>query len=451
MPKICALLVLLSILLLSGSIFAQNNSVKPTAVVYFDNLGDKYDESVRSVIMKSLIINLSRIPGSVVVPYEAMEEALKNKNIWQTKNPDPIVLQSIAQSFDSRQIIVGDYLSKKKDNKITIRVNLIDLTTGEKKLERTYEGAIGMSLFDTVDSMSKSVSGLLMGKELNYGKLAVSLTNTTNAYFLYINGRKASSIDASKPFLDEFIADEELEASIRMAPQNKEVLRTNFILKPKQVMVLEYMPVGMLAVNNVWTNADLYMDGLSYGPLNKDETINLRGVTVNSEHKLEIKAGNRVLDHKVVSVREGENRVVLFSNPSKSGNFNYNRSLPLLDLVVPGFAQYQAGDMLMGTVFISSWAISAGWTVFSFIGLGAATEKYQLAEMTEDKLKYYRIQETWRLFSYTGAVVWAGIALLSVVHAYTQPSLQAYNQQQQPYYTFDIDPSAINLSFGCHF
>ena len=430
-------------------LFSQNNPVKPTVVIDFENLGEKRDDSVRITIMKSLIAGLARIPGAVIIPFDEVEKVRKEK-IAAEAGADKEWMIFAAQSFECRQMISGSYKLNRSEGKITIRIVLTDVATGEVRLERVYEGAVGMDLLDTIDSMSRNVSGLLQGRKILFGKIAVEISESSNTYTLTINGKKTAEITNGLFYSEDYPAEEPVEISLRLKHEPaKEVYRTNFILDAEKTPLIQYRPLSSVGVKNLGRNAALFCDGLKIVDLPQDGECELT-LEADREHRLTLEKDQKILSEKKIRLAEGENRITVFTEAIPiSGSKNYRNTAIWMNALVPGFAQFQAGDYLTGSIFCSAWVLTVGWTAFSWNSYRVSSEIQQGLPEGWEKQKYQNIQDTWKGFIYNGIGIWAGVVLLSVVHAGSQVSsgISADFQNQNFYVTLEENRVDFNFRY----
>lgn len=117
------------------------------------------------VLIKSLITKYSEIPQAKVTSYDDL--AKKAAGYWKIKENNPDLALPIAQFFDSRLMILGDYAVSRERDHISISVRVYDVVTGEIKLNRSYENTGDDGIFETIDRMARNISGLLVQKKEN--------------------------------------------------------------------------------------------------------------------------------------------------------------------------------------------------------------------------------------------------------------------------------------------
>ena len=441
----CAMIVLTTLLMYAnGDLKAMDSVIKPTTVAGFINLGDPGDEKINIVITKSLINFLSKTENAVITPYDMIENVAQKNGYWRRKQIDKDLALNMAQAFDSKQMIVGDYTVDRKTKKIQIRVSVYDVVTGELKLSRNYSGSSGLGLFDTVDAMSRNIAGLLSGMEISMGTVKVRVSGSGKFYRLYINGKDKAVLTGGSEYVEKVLANEEVEVFLRLTNGGNEVYREIYNVQKGTNITVVYRPMGNAVVKNMNRNGTMYLDGVKTGKLSGDETVTLKHIEAFRTHVLELKTENGFIK-KEFTVEEGESSVVLFEQGSSSSQYfiDYKKSAPLLGLAIPGMPQFQAGDWGWGTLFLTLALGGVALFATSEICFIGSFDQYKKAATTDEEVSYYKTSEMWRNLSITGMTLWGGTALFSVLHAW----LQTGSQDAKSDVGFDMRMDSGNLEF----
>jgi hypothetical protein len=408
--------------------FAEDLTVKPTTIVGFLNTGKNAENNFNIVIIRSLLTFFSQLPDTRVTPYEDL--AKRASGFWRNTKLNLDEAVQIAQYFESKQMIAGDYSVDKKRNKITIHVIVYDVVTGELKLERTYQSTGKMGIFNTIDDMAQNLSGLMAGRELNVGAVLVKFQNIKRPYDLFINSKLVSKISNQTVFQARLFASEPIELSIRYSDSGKEALRKRFTLKKDEIASFDFMPSGKMIVKNMIRTAQGYLDGQDMGTIEKDREF-IGSLSASTNHTLTLTSFFKDIVVTNVNVEEGEERVLVLlteQNPPPVTNrgVDYTGKEPLWDLLVPGLVQFQANDNWMGGLFLAGGAAGVGLTAFSITGLSIASCRYNTAPDAETAVRYKSYVEDWTLLLCGSAVLWLGSAGLSAFHAATQKKSKAF-------------------------
>ncbi len=421
--------------------FGQPFSSRKTAVLGFINTGDDSDDSINTVLTKSLITFLSKLPDVQIVMYEDLEKAALETGFWKLKQPDMDLAFQLAQSLGSKVMILGDYKTDRVLKKISINLYSYDVVSGELNLTRSYKGTIDTGLFDIVDLMKKNIAGLLYGKEVSIGKLSVLIKDTRNIYKIYINAKLSGEISSENIYNESFLSDDDIEISLKSFDSGKEVFRTNITLTNNENNEVIYKPSADVIIKSFIKKSDIYFNGRNKGEINPEGSINLSYIPADQSNLIELKNDNKILDSTNFIVREGETVILVF-NPKMPVLSSYAKTQPLMNIVIPGYAQIQARDYGMGFIFLVIGTSGFGFSVFSEYAFSISYSKYEKSVTESDAAKFYQVSEIWRDFSITGLSVWGGTIILSIIHAYLQPTFYAFEP------SLNIDTSKGNISFS---
>ncbi len=443
------LLIAAFFILFASELRPYNISAKNTLVAGFINRGDESDDNINPIITKSLITFLAKLPGVEITSYPDLERISLSNGFWKSGKINIDAALQMAQNLNADHLIVGDYKVNGITKRIQINLFAYDVITGKLLLKRTITGSTGLELFDAIDTIKKNISGLLFGKDLSFGKISLEINGTSRSYKVYAGGKFISEVSNRNGFEDQFIAGEEMEISLRLAESGKEVLRESFVLNKNEKKSIIYQPSGSIIVKSMADQSLIYLDNKEIGKINRDESITIPGVTADTDHIVGLKKESRIEDVKKVNIPEGETEIVIIG-AKKADIISYKNTLPLMDLAIPGFAQYQAGDGWMGTLFLTLGIGGAGLTLFSEIAYGKSYSKYQIAE-GDIKALYYSDSQFWQVLSITGICLWAGSAVVSVFHAYTQPGFGLQKNDENYYWACALIDGGMELRIAGRF
>ncbi len=96
---------------------------------------------------------------------------------------------------------------------------------------------------------------------------------------------------------------------------------------------------------------------------------------------------------------------------------DYSETVPWIDLGIPGFSHFQAGNPLMGVIYLAAAAGGAGLLGFSEYKYSVERGKYGEAQNSVTTSELYKSSELWRNLSIAGAGVWGAAAIASTIHA----------------------------------
>ena len=214
-------------------VFLFAEEIPSVTVAGFINLGKPADSTINIMITKSLITFLSKVSEGIT-PYENSLKAAEENGFFTAGKMNPETAILIAQTFGSERVIAGDYLVNDKDQTIAVNVYVYDVITGKLKLQRSYSGPIGLDLFDTIDKIIRDVTGLVIGKAVELGKLKVAIENSTNSYELFINDKPEKNIDSKVGFEDEYVAGRTVRVMLKSKNTGNTVLVKSVLMENRK-------------------------------------------------------------------------------------------------------------------------------------------------------------------------------------------------------------------------
>ncbi len=412
-----------------------------TSVAGFINYGDSSDDDINIVITKSLIIYLSKLPGSLITSYDETEKAAEEFGYWNLKELDPGTAIRIAQKSNSKLAITGFYRTDNKSKIIEIQVFVYGVDNGDLKLFRMFKGSTDIGLFDTIDRMEKSMAGLLYGREFDFSSLSVRSEGIQKNYLVYIDGIKRGILSPlDRNFEDSFTAGNELELSIRMAGSEKEVFKKSLILVKDKKTEIVYKPEGTVIIKSDISNLAVLLDGTNSGNVNKGN-LAISGVTADVSHIISIKSGNNILENRGIKIGEGDTVTEVFEQKASGFDMRPDRGFsPYYDLLLPGIEQFGYGDTAAGSVFLGIDVISLGSAIISYVNYDDNFIMLAAADPA-DQQKYIERCLAWRYIFFGSAGLWALNTAVSVFHAgFTQGSA-----------CIDIKPGSISFMYRLPF
>ncbi len=202
-------------------------------------------------------------------------------------------------------VVWGKYMSVGEDEEEKIRVSVVayDVISYRKRFEKRYVGQGGVDVFELIDRVVVEISGLLLGKRLEFGKLVLKVEGGKWKYDVFLGTVKVGSVGAGETFEKKIVAGIRYVLSVRNSATKKEVLYDEFTAGKDETVEKVYRPEGMLKFNLGGKKFDVFVDG---------KKVNPAGVKVPAGKKLsvEVKEGSDVVLKKEVELEEGETRVL---------------------------------------------------------------------------------------------------------------------------------------------
>ena len=402
--------------------FSETSSIKTITVAGFINKGSSEGENINIILTKSLIGTLEKIPNSIITPYSEVEKIVSENGLWKLKKIDIDLALQTAQPFGSRQLIIGEYKVNPSANQVSINVYVYDVITGELKLKRNYRGNTGLDLFDTIDNIAKNIGGLILGKKFSLGRVVVKIQDSTNNYIVNINAKNIGTTSEEHPFETEILSGETVEISLKISNSDKEVFRKAINVASSKTNEIIYTPYSSLNIQNLLNDGIILINEKPCGSLEKEQSLIISNILPDKTYNIALQHNEKILQKREVVTKEGETALVVFAEKRgiKKTPFHYADSSPMWNLLLPGIAQYQAGDFWMGTLFLSLDLASIGWTTLFIVAYNILSDKYnQSADQAyKDKLSY--LKDKCLVYISLGIIVWAGATTLSILHAYSE-------------------------------
>lgn len=354
----------------SPALFAEQ--LKPTAVVGFVNLGDAKDDSLNGTMARSLTAFLQKIPKSKIVPFADVEKAAQGKGFYKLKSAAADVAISVAQGFDIKQVVFGDYKVDPKSETVEVNVLLVDVVTGDVKFKKNYKGKAGVDIFDTVDTIIRNVSGLLVGREISTARLKITVP-TDRKYKVYLNGRFEKEITKNDSYSDVVFANEETEVSLRFSDSGKEVLRQTVKPLKNEKKEIKYTPSGDFIVKLLAGSGRVFLNNNDAGPVDEHNDLIIPNIKAGESQLVRVESDGKTVGEKTARVNEGASEVVVMGADGKRSFFFYVRGLEggLGGSLGIGWSPWQNSylNLLGGAVVVKSTVIptvnlEAGYTFY---------------------------------------------------------------------------------------
>lgn len=396
--------------------------VKTTIIAGFVQLGQTNESPIGVTIAKSLSTALSRIPSSSIIPYQNLENYTQNSKEGLISTNLLNSALKIAQHFSAKQVIYGTYSVNRKLEKIQITVYLADVVNGEILFQHEYKGDSGLGLFDTIDTMNTSVSGLLLGKNITFGTLKLFVQNSTQVYDILYFGKTIAQISNNGTWSEKLPAQEPLDFSLKIHTTDKIVFHTTLSLSNGSEKVMRYSPSGNLIVYNHQEDAILYLENKPVTELKQGSNTLLQGLPADKRLTFQLKNSISTLSEKSVLIPEADTTALVFNSSPATKSVHYQNALVPLNIVIPGFAQYQSDDGWIGTVFLIGGYGGAYLGLYSLWKYFEFKDLYQQNNTDAQDILYYQMAANYRILSLVGLSVWGGATSISIIHALLQPT-----------------------------
>ncbi len=285
---------------------------KLIAVAGFINLGAAKDNNLNMVITKSLILYLSKIPNITVIQYDAVAKSALKSGLWAQTNINMEEALSLGQEFSCDKVVIGEYNADDKNNQITINVYAYDVVTAELKMKRTYTGTTGLELFDNIDNMIKNVTGVLIGRNISFGKAVFNINNSDENYKIVLNGSTAGYASKNAPLTIDVLTGESSVAQIHLSNSDELLFQTSVNVNAGETVEIEYVPMGKAIAKLGKNDAKVYVDGEFFTNALKGESIDITNLTAGTDHKISIKKASGNPEVKMVNLKEAETVVLIF-------------------------------------------------------------------------------------------------------------------------------------------
>jgi hypothetical protein len=283
--------------------------MKSVTIAGFINTGEARDASVNVQMTRSLITFLTKFSKNVT-PYASLEPAARS--FWKMKILDENLAMGIAQSFDTKQVLTGTYRVNNKKETIEINVFVYDVVTGDLKLKRSYKGSAGVEIFDTIDKMIRDVTGLLIGRALDFGDIRVNVLSDKGPHKLFVDGMFAADLTNRKPFLYKTFANSQSAVSIRIASTGRDVLEKTVDVVKDGVVDVTYTPSGTVVIKTAIGTNDVFLNGKESGVIQTGGAgeLTMPNIPANVPTTVQIRSEGKIVAEETVTVDEGEIKVV---------------------------------------------------------------------------------------------------------------------------------------------
>ena len=461
MRKYIYKIINISILIFFLSSFTEAVEMRNVTVAGFINLSDKPNNNINMVITRSLTTFLSKIPDVNVAPFSDVQRLADENKIWETPTPDPDTNKVIemGKKLGSRFVVIGNYkIDKQNRDKIIIHAFVYNTATSELKFSQQYEGSSGIDIFDTIDNLIGDISSMLMERNIAIAKLQVNVFPDNKIYKLYVNGRFQKEISRKNGFYDSIPTGDNIEVSIRETAglQEREVYRNIIKANEGQEFRINYSPTGSISVKSE-PGIKIFINGKEAGFTDQNGILDIPNLALDTSYSIRAEKDGNPLETKEISMKDDKAYIVNFgigkqkSLPVEASGVNYKNSILYLNILIPGFAQFQSKDYTMGSVFLAGALGGAGLFAFSEYSFSQNFNQYKNATDTTKIADLYKASENSRNLSLIGLGIWGGFTALSIVHAMVQPSLYSSIDDNDGNFTALVNGDGINISYRCGF
>lgn len=303
----CVCIAFTLLIVCYGETFSKDDTVK-TAIIGFINQGKKGDDSIQTVIGKSLFSFLNKLPGTDLLPLsESLSEGQRQgfsklEKVYQS----PVI--KAGQAIGAGIVIAGEY--RVVNEEIKIVVYGYDVVTGNLKFKKEYRGDAGPDIFDTIDNVVNDVAGILIGRKIELATLDIQVADTDQQYRVYLNGKYIDLAGKNLVFKERILAGMDNELVIRNASTMKEVYIELLNVKKGDVRSIVYAPVAKLSIETIKLTepAIILIDGKKVGDAKEGTPLKLTNMLSGKPIKVQIVniAGKSIAERNV-TLDEAEN------------------------------------------------------------------------------------------------------------------------------------------------
>lgn len=310
MKRVLLKLVILSLVAVITPVAVFCEELESVTVAGFINAGDEKDNNINQMVTRSMISFLSKISTNVT-PYTQVESWSEANGFWKNKKLRTASVVSMAREMGSRISVSGVYIVGENDM-MAIRVLVHDTATGALKFDRSYKGDAGIDIFDTIDNIIRDVTGQLIGKPVEIGRLKISVQFPERQFRLYINDLFAKDLTSAEPYMDNFVADQIVKVSIRDTNEAEMFSKDVFVEKNFTTEVA-YVPTGTLRLRVVDGEALILLSGKMMGKTSTNGELTIPEVTAEQLQELVVKVKNDETARYAFTIKESEIRTLLIN------------------------------------------------------------------------------------------------------------------------------------------
>ncbi len=288
---------------------AQANSI---GVIGFINLGKKTDDSINTVITKSLTTFLAKLPEIKAASYDAVETMESNNNYWHEKAFSVDKATDFGLNLGVKEIISGDYMVDQKAQTIVINVYAYDTGTAELKLKRQYTGGAGLDIFDTIDKMIRNLSSQLVGHPVAIGKLQMDI-NSDKSYQLYLDGVFQKKITKKDGYSERIVGGRDLVVAIRLPDSGFDVYSNTIKVKDGETFNVSYAPTGAIKVEaEGYSGSEVLLNSTSAGRIGPGGELLIPNLKTGTNYTIVLKKEDKIAGIRYAEVTEGKSTSVIF-------------------------------------------------------------------------------------------------------------------------------------------
>ena len=414
---------------------------RPTAVIGFISK-IKDDPAAGDWFTRITIREMQKIP--VIRTPSAEEVRLVMDKLGLTLDSVNLEKASIiASNMNCSQFIMGELLTEESSGKVKVRFQLYDARDREVLVEDSVVVSGGAGLYDALDKFQKEIVGSLFDASTLPAKLGLGIT--TGKAWVSVNDGELREVEKNSGIWLRFKPGTKLKIKYYDYFNKILLLSTNIILLPDAEVSFEYRP-----------SARLHIEGLPGARIRKSDG-SMLNVPTNGRMETEINAS--IKEPLVIETREKKINIELNTKINSDLNISstevrdprkidYSLSLPLMSYLIPGFAQYQANDVFLGSFFSLLALGGAGLSAFGFFAQSQMLFKSAETDIPEDIRKFQIFGELYGTMGYIGAGLWVISAIVSGSYAYWHPTRFIDSQLREKPVSFYMDSKSCGIQFS---
>lgn len=436
--------LLLGFILFSRPVYSETIASlrRPTVVIGFDSKLSN-DLTAGKWFTRVTIRELQKNPVVRTPSADNVLSVMQKMGISPEQAYNPTNALKIAKKMECSQFILGSLEPEDSGKKVKVKFILYDAQDLEALVEDTVTVNSGIGLYDALDNFQKEIINALFDTSTLPAKLGLSVT--TGKAFVSVNDSEMKEVEKGR-----FIW-------MRMKPKTRIKIRyydvyskmllfnTNLVLLPDTEQTFEYRP-----------SAHVLISGLPGAKITRpDGTV----FSVSSNGRLETMVNALIADSLIIETREKTVKLEMTSKVNTDINIkahnnydprkiDYSFSQPLWNLLIPGFAQYQANDCFLGSFFTLLAVGGMGLTGFGFYADGQMSLKAQQTTIPEDIRKFETYGELYRTMGYIGIGIWAISAIVSGGYAYWHPTRYINRDLPEAPISFYMNSGGVQLKFS---
>lgn len=387
----------------------------PTAVIGFKS-GGGADPALGVWMTHTLTKELGKINALKIPAVETIEKTRARLDIGRDRLWDPTNAARLALELECQQFLVGEMLPVTNSKKMKVRYALYSVSGPEVIAGGELTVNTGIGIYDALDRAKTDLVKKLFEKKS--GSRVIFRAKTFDAE-VRVNGKSLGIVEKGERLAADYVSNSAIRVEYRH-PQNGSVLYvTNLKIGVEDDVDILYQPKARLIIRGL-------PGALVLSPLEGILAISSNGwittdVPAITPFKITVRARNRDYEYSLTLPDKTEEvlNVIPRIDPRE---IDYRNSFPLWNVLLPGFAQYQANDPVLGTVFA---VLAAGGIGITALGIyqKSVTDLYlSQSVLSSDIQKYQEYGQFWGQMTAIGAGFWGFTAIASTLYAYFHPS-----------------------------